>query len=243
MQSRVLLASAVVCVVLTGCQSAPLKTAANSKFGIGGLSRLVRRSNDDDAQASATESQDKASGLTGDAGNQPDGVSTISGHLQRGHVAEGEDRWKEAKMHYQWVIEIEPDNPLAHHRLAIIADKHGDYRMSEKHYLTALRANRDDPNLLSDLGYSFLLQNRSEECEYYLRQALRADPSHLRALNNLGLLYSRKGDYDGALALFRRTGPDREVQAKMRELFPNGRPRDNGIPARGLTRSHSPANL
>lgn len=164
--------------------------------------------------------------IPGDPNSEADS-SAVAANLKRGHVAEAEGRMDQAGMFYERVLDIDPNNSLAHHRLAILADQQKDFRRSEEHYLTALRSGGDDPNLLSDLGYSFLLQNRHEESEYYLRQALRSDPSHLRALNNLGLLYARRGDYDGALAMFRLTGPEREVQEKMRELFPTGRPRSD----------------
>ncbi|MCH7687530.1 MAG: tetratricopeptide repeat protein, partial [Planctomycetes bacterium] len=227
MQIRLVFVGAALLGVMAGCRSTPWETVANSKFGIDRFAWPGRRSGSDDAEPAKSENRDGESlpnssrvAETRGGLNRGKGLSSVSGHLQSGYQAEAASRWNQAKMFYRRVLDAEPDNPLAHHRLAIIADKQSDFHKAEEHYLTALRANRNDPDLLSDLGYSFLLQNRQEESENYLRRALRANPSHSRAINNLGLLYSRRGDYDGALAMFKLTGPEHQALEKMRELFP-----------------------
>ena len=234
MKIRLVFAGVALLGMMAGCRSMPWETAANSKFGFDKFARLGRRSASDDAEpaVSGNRNDDSSQDITlvadsREGRERTKDMSAISGYLQRGRMAEAAGRWNQAKMFYQRVLNVEPGNPLAHHRLAIIADKQNNFQKAEEHYLTALRTNGDDPNLLSDLGYSFLLQNRQEESEVYLRRALRANPSHARAINNMGLLYSHRGDYDGALAMLRRTGPEQQAVEKMRELFPNGRPLRN----------------
>ena len=158
--------------------------------------------------------------------NRRSRFQSVAENLKAGNTAAEQDQLDEAKLNYQKVLEDQPNHEIAHHRLAIIADKQRDYHAAERHYLGALKSNQSNPDLLSDLGYSYFLQGRYRESEQSLRQALAAQPSHLRALNNLGLLYGTKGDYDQALAMFRRTGTEHEAQDKMARLFPQGKPAD-----------------
>lgn len=95
------------------------------------------------------------------------------------------------------VLQIDDRQPDAHHRLAILADQQGDYRLAEEHYRTALAARPRDPDLLSDIGYSYYLQGRQEESERYLKKALDVAPGHARAANNLNLLHARRGAPNG----------------------------------------------
>ncbi|MFM7865652.1 MAG: tetratricopeptide repeat protein, partial [Planctomycetaceae bacterium] len=53
-------------------------------------------------------------------------------------------------------------------------------------------------SILSDLGYSCLLQRRFAEAERYLNQALEADPQHENARVNLALLDLQQGRADAA---------------------------------------------
>jgi hypothetical protein len=119
---------------------------------------------------------------------------------------------------------------MAHHLLAIIADQQLDYRAAEQHYLSALQSDAHNPDLLSNMGYSYLLQKRYREGERMLSRSLQVRPNHEKTLNNLGLLYSREGDYQRALATFRRSDSEAEAQWKMAALFPQGSGTPSGLP-------------
>jgi len=230
MNTRVIFSVATLLGVLAGCQSAPWKTALGSKFRGDNSSRAGDQDETDGVRLISGNNRNRSGGFRLRGSNDDDGGQDggdLRDVLRRGHRAEKDGQVRQAKRFYRQALDIAPEDPLAHHRLAIIADSEREYRTAEEHYRAALSVKGNDPNLLSDLGYSFLLQNRSDESKYYLQQALKADPLHVRALNNLGLLHARQGDYDGALAMFQKTGSEREVQDKMAELFPDGRPRGN----------------
>ena len=106
----------------------------------------------------------------------------------------------------------------------MIADKKRDFARAEHYYLTALRHDSRNPDLLGDLGYSYLLQGRREESERYLLAATRIDPTHSKALHNLSLLYAMNGDYDRSFDALRRAVGESEARVKIARLFPNGRP-------------------
>ena len=59
-----------------------------------------------------------------------------------------------------------------------------------------LKREPNNPDLLSDLGYSYLLQGRHAESERCLLAATRANPQHRKTLDNLGLLYAKLGNRD-----------------------------------------------
>jgi Tfp pilus assembly protein PilF len=152
----------------------------------------------------------------------PTGFQSLTEDLNRGHTLAQQGRFEEAKTHYEQVLRQQPNHALAHHRLAIIADKQKDFRIAEYHYRMALARSASNPDLLSDLGYSYFLQGKYRQSEQALRDALRYNPSHARSLNNLGLLYGTQGDHIRAMAMFRQAGSEQEAQSKMATLFSNG---------------------
>ena len=172
--------------------------------------------------------------VAGSTGRNREPVESVPGGsvvelLNRGHAAAAAGQTAQAQHAYRRVLVDDPDNTVAHHRLAIIADGQHDFDAADYHYHRALRGDRNNPDLLSDLGYSYLLQERYQESEDFLRQAVRLRPRHRRAWSNLGLLFAVQGDYDRSREAFRRSGSEREAQARLAALFPNGRPR--GRPA------------
>jgi tetratricopeptide (TPR) repeat protein len=77
-------------------------------------------------------------------------------------------------------------------------------------------------------------QGRLEEAEPHYRTALEAEPDHVEALNNLGLLLARQGKFDEAIALTRKALPltreNFETQSNLGDmLFRAGR----AVEARG----------
>lgn len=144
----------------------------------------------------------------------------VAEHLAQGREELSRGNLDQAKLHFQRVLKDVPNHAEANHRLAVVADKQQNWPEADRHYRAALRARPNDPNLHSDFGYSLLLQQKYAEAERELQAALKVDGGHPRALNNLGLLYGRQGDYGRAYATFRRAGGDDEAQQKMARMFP-----------------------
>ena len=107
---------------------------------------------------------------------------------------------QEASQYFVQVLNVEPGNSSAHHGLAIVADLQKNWRSAEDHYKLALQQRPQDPSLLNDLGYSYVLQNRFHEASNYLTQAIQLSPQHERAHINLALLSLKRGDRSGAEA-------------------------------------------
>lgn len=117
-----------------------------------------------------------------------------------GQSAIREQRYDAARAAFTEVLQSSPGHTTAHHGLAIVADLTEDWVEAEYHYKQALRNQPRDANLLNDLGYSYLLQNRLHESTRYLSQAVEIEPQHEHAQINLALLSLKQGDRDSALA-------------------------------------------
>ena len=105
-------------------------------------------------------------------------ASAIGRLMEQGYDADAHGRTQDAKKAYEQVLFKQPDHAEAHHRLAILADRAGEYSSAEKHYEIALRGKPNDADLLNDLGYSYFLQGRAVESERYLTKALERNPQH-----------------------------------------------------------------
>jgi len=163
--------------------------------------------------------------------------SRVAENLLRGHREAEAGRLDQAARFYERVLREDPANPVAHHRLAVIADQNRDFPEAERHYSAALEERPHDPDVLNDLGYCYLLQGRYPESERALRDAVAVAPTHERSLTNLGLLYGTIGDFDRAFAVLRLTGSEAEARAKLAMLTP----RPGAAPAPGGPLPTAPA--
>ena len=167
------IAGAVVaaCLLVTGCQTAPFDHVNNTSTAFNAnhmptadrpdASTVGSPSTAATATTAAGESTTPASATPSAGGNE----SAIVENLNLGHREAALNRLEQAEAYYRRVLELQPDNPVANHRLAVIADKQHDYARAEHYYMTALRREPRDPDLLSDLGYSYLLQGRRQDSE------------------------------------------------------------------------------
>lgn len=137
-----------------------------------------------------------------------------------------------AKQTYLKVLESQPRHAEAHHRLAVIADQQQDHRTADHHYQQALALDRQNADLLSDLGYSHFLRGNLDQSERYLKEALEVDHYHQAAIWHLGHVYLRQGKPDAALTMFRQVRTEREAQQIVAEAFPQRTPTGSD-PARG----------
>lgn len=114
--------------------------------------------------------------------------------LAQGQQALQENRIEDARQAYTEVLNSSPDNATAHHGMAMASDLSQQWADAEYHYRQALRIRPRDANLLCDIGYSYLLQNRYSEASRYLNHAIEINPKHESAQMNLALLDLRQGN-------------------------------------------------
>ena len=163
--------------------------------------------------------RDHADGKKSSSGNDREN------HYLLGRQAEDAGQFLQAQQHYQTVIRHSPTHAHAHHRLGVVADKLQHYAAAKRHYQTALNYlspdnHRERSIVLSDLGYSHLLQGNLHVSEQALSEALRFNSQNLIAWRNLGLLHGYRGDFQNAYQAFARAGGDADAQSKLDRLFP-----------------------
>lgn len=118
-----------------------------------------------------------------------------------------------ARLAYEQVLQLQPSNAYALHRLGTISDREGRFPEAEQSYLAALRLSPNSAEIHSDLGYSYLLQNRLVESEQSLRRAMELNPQQPRARVNLGIVMARAGQMDQAYELIRAERGDADARA------------------------------
>lgn len=181
--------SILILVVLSGCRSdgtfrnpfARSETPAEKDPAFS-LPKFARKSTDDrlhriDSSATAVVATEQVERL-----------------LQTGLTAVQNQQLDEATKAYSEVLESDPDNATAHHGLAMVADLSQNWSDAEYHYKQALRVRPRDANLLCDIGYSYVLQNRFDEAARYLNQAIEINSQHESAHMNLALLDLKRGN-------------------------------------------------
>lgn len=120
-----------------------------------------------------------------------------------------------ARRHFSEALREKPQNPDAHHGLAIVADLEKNFVEAVQHYEAALRITPNDSRVLGNLGYSYLLQGRLQESEQSLSRALAADPANQDALKHLADVYAKQGRKELALDTYRRVLNENEAQQAL----------------------------
>jgi len=215
-------------LLVTGCHQSQFDLVDGSSAAFGANREPIAENTSTISGPPVQKAQASSAGV--DSASTPPS-STIGGTdtnvaeiLNRGHREAAMKHLDQAERDYRRALDLQPDNVVANHRLAVLADRKHDFATAEAHYLAALRRDRNNPDLLSDLGYSYLLQGRRQESERYLLAATRLNPKHDKALHNLSLLYAMLGDYDRSFAVLRQAVGESQARIKIAEIFPNGRP-------------------
>jgi len=92
----------------------------------------------------------------------------------------------------------------AYNGLGILADLNSRYDDAIEYYQKANQIQPRSAQINNNLGYSYYLADYLKLSEKYFRRALNYNPSYERTWRNLGLLYTRKGQYDDALITLSR---------------------------------------
>lgn len=146
--------------------------------------------------------------------------SNLTDLLQNARQQTEAGRPDAARTIYEQILAQDADNPDAHHGLAVIADNASDFAAAEEHYRAAVSKRPADAGLLSDFGYSYLMQNRLDESIIVLTRAVQIDPSHRRGHNNLGLAYALQQDRERAFEFFCKADGEDAARARIAQLFP-----------------------
>jgi Tfp pilus assembly protein PilF len=145
--------------------------------------------------------------------------------LSLARLTERQGNLDEAMITYRKILEADPDNVLAHHRVGAVAVKERRFDDARTSFETAMKLAEPNAELLNDVGYLHYLRQDLPGAEAMFRQSLTKDPRNKHARNNLGLALAEQGRFDEALAEFRQVGTEAEaysnlayIQVKVGEL-------------------------
>jgi tetratricopeptide (TPR) repeat protein len=119
--------------------------------------------------------------------------------FHRGVVAYGEERFDEARTHFEKVLALDPNDTVALHYLALIAQKQGDRERARQLIERGLTLAADDPDLLMDLGVLQLEAGNLAEARASFDRVLAVRPDDARAHLFAGIAAYRAAAYSESL--------------------------------------------
>jgi Flp pilus assembly protein TadD len=117
----------------------------------------------------------------------------------------GERNYDQARTYLEAALKAEPGRWHSLNGLGMLDDLAGAHAAAAGHYRQALDqpkaglTRQDTAQLQNNLGYSLYMSGDWEGALLHFHKALNASPEFERAWQNIGLLYTRKGQYDNAL--------------------------------------------
>jgi tetratricopeptide (TPR) repeat protein len=137
-------------------------------------------------------SQDQPKGAkTGDSAPPRLDADKVQQLLDQGNLCLAQGAYAQAVVHYQELLELQPDNPEALGNLGVASFSLGRYQEAERCYRQSLQINPMSAEMLCNLA-ALLLAN-PPEAEKYLRRALKINPKYANARSKLGLVLTLAG--------------------------------------------------
>lgn len=117
---------------------------------------------------------------------------------------------------------IQPDNYEVIVNLGNANFDGGNYAEAEKWYVAALAKKPENHDVRADLGLSFIFREKPDydKAIAEFKNVLEKDPSHVQALQNLTVAYTKKSDAENAasaLAKLEQIDPANAALGKLRE--------------------------
>jgi tetratricopeptide (TPR) repeat protein len=122
--------------------------------------------------------------------------------LKHGNGCLAQGAWAEAAVHFEQLLEVQPDNPEALAQLGLALFGLGRYEEAERCYRQSLEINPMSASTLCNLAT--VLQADPPEAEKYLRQALKLNPKYADARSKLGLSLAFAGRLREAKGAFQK---------------------------------------
>lgn len=138
--------------------------------------------------------------------------------VSMGKLFEQQGDFDRAMVAYRFSLQQDPRRSDAYLRLAILHDRRGEFVKSEELYRQAIENSPGNPDIFCCVGYSYYVQQRWQEAEINLRQAIAINSNHRRSHNNLGMVLARTDRSDEAFEQFRLAGCD-HVDSLMNMAF------------------------
>jgi Tfp pilus assembly protein PilF len=142
-------------------------------------------------------------------------TSTLESRFAYARLSERHGQQDEAQRLYKVILKDDPTYAPANHRMAVIAAQTEQYELAHQYFQKALESVAPSAELLNDQGYTLYRENRLEEAEKVLRQAIALSPRYAPAHTNLGLVLGQQGKYQDCLECFSRVGSEAQAEANL----------------------------
>ncbi len=129
-------------------------------------------------------------------------VRDAAAEYNLGTVLDRQDRWDEARQHYERALAIDPFHTRALNNLASGLDQRGESPAAMALYIRASRAAPTNAEVHSNLGAAFIRRRRVAEALRALDTAIALDPNAPDARNNRGIALAQSGRMAEARAAF-----------------------------------------
>lgn len=144
---------------------------------------------------------------------EPENIAEIEFNMAR--VQERSSDLPKAKELYLKMYGRHPNQAAVCHRLGVVHSRLGEFDAAMRYFEEARRLDANNGELLTDMGYALLLQNRPADAEAVLRQALAINPELNRAHTNLAVALGQQGRMDESFTQFRQVVPEAEAHANV----------------------------
>ncbi|MCH7987917.1 MAG: tetratricopeptide repeat protein [Planctomycetes bacterium] len=142
-------------------------------------------------------------------------VTSIQTQLDIARLHEHQKKFIQARKMYLSILDDDPRNANAYHRLGVVLTRMGKQDEAIPYYQRAVELNPMSSEILSDFGYALFLNDDFEIAEEALQQALAIDPTHKRSIGNLAMVRGHQGYFKDCLSLFREIVPEAEAYANL----------------------------
>lgn len=107
-------------------------------------------------------------------------------------------QWRSTETVFRRVIDVVPEDDLAHATLGVVLFDRGDLEGARRHLTEALRLNPSQPSAHVGMGRLYAALGKKEDAENAFRTALKIDPENYVAFTNLGALLAEEGRWSEA---------------------------------------------
>jgi tetratricopeptide (TPR) repeat protein len=140
-------------------------------------------------------------------------------HLAAARLFELQGLLDKAIAQYRKAIAVNHTCVEAYHRLGLVLSVSGRHEEAIKALSRAVELQPHNAILRNDLGFELLLARRWTDAERELSKATELTPGFARAYVNLGMVQSRRGRFEDALASFRAALPEPDAYYNLGLMY------------------------
>lgn len=133
------------------------------------------------------------SGTSTHAGAAGSNIVSLKGDRSKQLLVQGQEHFSNqnyglAEKHFRQAVEARSDNATAWLGLAASLDQLGRFDTADRAYAQLKDLKGNNPRVLNNMGYSYLLRGDYQKARRYLNKAQNLDPSLEQVQGNLHLL-------------------------------------------------------